>query len=94
MIYLLDSSILIDVLNGRRRRAEFLGQLAQRNILLACCSINVTEVYRGMRHGEEAKTEKLLHSLEFFRSRSRSLNVREICSVTGAARVTLSRLAM
>jgi predicted nucleic acid-binding protein len=66
MIHLLDSSILIDVLNGRRRRGEFLAQLSQRDILFACCSINVTEVYMGMRRGEEAKTQQLLQSLEFF----------------------------
>lgn len=66
MTYLLDSSVIIDTLNGRKDRPRLLAGLSQRDILLACCSVNVTEVYMGMRPGEEAKTEKLLHSLEFY----------------------------
>jgi len=31
---------------------------------MACCSINVTEVYAGLRPGEETKTEALLAGLE------------------------------
>jgi predicted nucleic acid-binding protein len=35
--------------------------------LLACCSINVTELFMmGMRPGEEKKTEQFLLSLEFY----------------------------
>jgi predicted nucleic acid-binding protein len=33
---------------------------------MACCSINVTEIYAGLRPGEEAKTERLLRSLKFY----------------------------
>jgi len=66
MTYLLDSTVLIDVLNDRNGRPQFLAQLSQQDILLACCAVNVTELYMGMRPGEEAKTEKLLRSLEFY----------------------------
>jgi predicted nucleic acid-binding protein len=66
MTYLLDSSVLIDALNNRKDRPRLLAELSQRDILLACCSVNVTEVYMGMRRGEEAKTEELLGSLEFY----------------------------
>ena len=66
MTYLLDSSVLIDALNSRSGRPELLSHLSQQDILLACCAINVTEVYMGMRPGEEAKTERFLRSLEFF----------------------------
>ena len=66
MTYLLDSSVLIDALNNRNGRPQLLGQLSQQDILLACCAINVTELYMGLRPGEEAKTEKFLRSLEFF----------------------------
>lgn len=41
------------------------GLLAE-GILLACCPINVTEVYMGMRPNEAAKTEAFLASLEFY----------------------------
>lgn len=66
MTYLLDSSVLIDALNDRNGRPQFLAQLSQQDILLACCAVNVTELYMGMRPGEEAKTEKFLRSLEFY----------------------------
>ena len=66
MTYLLDSSVIIDTLNNRKDRRRLLAELSQQDILLACCSVNVTEVYMGMRIGEETKTEKLLHSLEFY----------------------------
>jgi predicted nucleic acid-binding protein len=65
MTYLLDSSVLIDALNGRKGRLGLLAQFLQQDILLACCSVNVTEVYMGMRSGEEAKTKRFLESLEF-----------------------------
>jgi len=66
MIYLLDSSVLIDALNGRNGRPQLLTRISQQDILLACCAVNVTELYMGMRPGEEAKTEKFLRSLEFY----------------------------
>ena len=48
-IFLLDTSVIVDALNGKRGRNEFLaGLLGERN-LLSCCSINVTEVYAGLR---------------------------------------------
>ena len=66
MTYLLDSSVLFDALNGRGGWPRLLAQFSERDILLACCAINVTEIHMGMRPGEEAKTEKFLRSLEFY----------------------------
>src|ERR1022692_250421 len=66
MTCLLDSTVLIDVLNDRNGRPQFLAELSHQDILLACCAVNVTEIYMGMRPGEEAKTEKFLRSLEFY----------------------------
>jgi len=57
---------LIDALNGRNGRVQLLAQISQQDILLACCSVNVTEVYMGMRPGEEAKTKRFLENLEFY----------------------------
>ncbi|MGC9996807.1 MAG: type II toxin-antitoxin system VapC family toxin [Terriglobia bacterium] len=65
-IYLLDTSVIIDALNDKRRRSELLAELAEQGHLLACCSINVTEVYAGMRQEERAKTVELLESLKFY----------------------------
>jgi predicted nucleic acid-binding protein len=66
MTYLLDSSVLIDALNDRNGRLQLLTEISQQDILLACCAINVTELYMGMRPGEEAKTDRFLRSLEFY----------------------------
>ena len=34
--------------------------------MLACCPVNFTEVYSGLRPGEEEKTKEFLHGLEFY----------------------------
>ena len=65
-IILLDTVVLIDAIRGKRGRNQLLDDLlAQRN-LLACCSINVTEVYAGMHPHEAQVTEALLRSLKFY----------------------------
>ena len=66
MVYLLDTNIIIDALNARRDRPAQLQELVAKGNTLACCSINVTEVCSGMRRGEEAATENLLRSLDFY----------------------------
>ncbi len=69
MTYLLDSldsSVLIDVLNKQRDREALLESLLKRNDLLACCPINVTEVYAGLRPQDRAKAEKLFDNLEYY----------------------------
>lgn len=63
--YLLDSGILIDVLNRKRGRGELIARLIGEGDELASCSVTVTEVHAGMRPGEEAKTERFLRSLRF-----------------------------
>ena len=64
--YLLDTSVIIDALNGKRCRRELLLGLIKQGHLLACCPINVTEVYAGMRPKEEEATEEFLWSLEYY----------------------------
>jgi len=64
--YFLDTSIMIDALNGRRGREVLLKQLLDDGHLLACSSIQVTEVYAGMRPHEQEATEEFLRSLEYY----------------------------
>jgi predicted nucleic acid-binding protein len=64
--YLLDSSVIIDALNGKRNRNQMLKGLLEQGHLLACCPINVTEVYAGLRSQEETRTRELLESLQYF----------------------------
>ena len=65
-VFLLDTSVIVDALNGKKERYEFLDALlAQRN-LLSCCSINVTEVFAGVRPHETTATEAFLRSLRYY----------------------------
>lgn len=64
--YLLDTSVIIDVLNGKRNRDVLLKGLLSQGDLLACCAINISEVYAGMRPKEEPQTEAFLQSLEYY----------------------------
>jgi predicted nucleic acid-binding protein len=66
VVYLLDSSVIIDILNQKRNRAAQLAQLVREGNILACCAINVAEVYAGMRPAEAERTEQLLRSLAYY----------------------------
>ena len=64
--FLLDTSVIIDTLNNRRGRPAYLLELVKAGHVLACCPINITEVYAGMRPKEQAATEELFASLQHF----------------------------
>lgn len=64
--FLLDSSVIIEALNGKRGRHLLLRDLLSRGHLLACCAINVAEVYAGLRPSEEEATGRFLRSLQFY----------------------------
>jgi len=64
--YLLDTSVIIDALNNKRGRLDLLLGLVKQGHLLACCPINVIEVYAGLRPKEEIATEEFLRSLEYY----------------------------
>ena len=65
-LYLLDSGIIIDVLNGKRGRLELTHQLLRQGAILASCPITISEVYAGLCPEEASKTERFLRSLKFF----------------------------
>ena len=62
--FLLDTSVIIDVLNNKRERPALLLDLVKSGHLLACCPINITEVYAGRRPKEQAATEGFFASLQ------------------------------
>ena len=64
MKILLDTSVLIDTLRRRNGRREALAALVRAHESLATTSLNIAELYAGMRPGEEASTEALLDGLE------------------------------
>ena len=63
--YLLDTNIIIDAINGKKGRNQSLIGLAEQGHTLACCAVNIAEVYSGLRPKEEVRTAALLHSLQF-----------------------------
>jgi predicted nucleic acid-binding protein len=64
-VYLLDTTVIIDVLNNKRGRSALLLELAEAGHTLACCPINITEVYAGLRPKEERAADELLSSLQY-----------------------------
>ncbi|MBV8733021.1 MAG: PIN domain-containing protein [Acidobacteriia bacterium] len=64
--YLLDTNVIIDAINGKKNRNAALVHLAEQGHILACCPINVAEVYAGLRPKEEQRTAALLESLQFY----------------------------
>ena len=64
MKILLDTSVLIDTLRRRNGRREALAALVRAHESMATTSLNIAELYAGMRPGEEASTEALLEGLE------------------------------
>lgn len=63
---LLDSSVIIDVITGKRDREKLLKDLVQAGHVLTCCPINITEVYAGVRPHEENRTTELLEALDYY----------------------------
>jgi predicted nucleic acid-binding protein len=66
MRLLLDTSVLIDALRLRRGRRQLLADLVRAGHALATSSLNIAEVYAGMRPGEEVQTDAFLSALECY----------------------------
>jgi predicted nucleic acid-binding protein len=64
--YLLDTSVMIDALNEKKNRRQLLKQLVSEGNTLACCAINVAEIYVGLRDKEEQKTRFFISTLRYF----------------------------
>ncbi len=66
MILLLDSTIIIDVLRRRNERRLKLASLVEGGHFPATSSLNIAEIYAGIRPGEEPRTTAFLDSLRCF----------------------------
>ena len=64
--YLLDTTVIIDCLRGRKEVVEFLTELASEGLIVGCCAINIAEVYAGMKENERQVTRRFLDSLEYY----------------------------
>lgn len=65
MTILLDSSVIIDFLRGRRGRRGFIAKRIRDGDDFACTAISVAEIYAGMRPSEARDTGQFLQSLLF-----------------------------
>ncbi len=64
--FLLDTSVIIDTINNKKSRRQLLRGLLDQGHLLACCPINVAEIYAGLRSKEEESTQSFLASLDYY----------------------------
>ena len=64
--YLLDTTILIEHLRGRKEAVDLLTILARQGHRLGLCCINVAELYSGLSHEERVWADRLIDSLDFY----------------------------
>jgi predicted nucleic acid-binding protein len=67
-VYLPDTNVLVDALNGKRGRRELLRDLVLEGNRLACFDITVAEIHAGMRAHEAVRTDAFLDSLAWYDS--------------------------
>jgi len=79
MKLLLDTSILIDVLRLRNQRNEWLAELVRGGHTFSTTTLNIAEIYAGLRPAEKGRTEALLSGLE-------------LCELTGTSARLAGRL--
>src|ERR1700733_8059367 len=63
MKLLLDTMVLVDVLRASKRRRDLLGETVRAGHVFATTTLNIAELYFGMRSGEELQTEAFLQGL-------------------------------
>jgi predicted nucleic acid-binding protein len=64
MQILLDTTVLIDALRVRRGRRQWLAALVREGHTLGTSTLNLAEVYAGMRPQEEERTKDFLNALQ------------------------------
>lgn len=64
--FLLDTTVIIDCLRGKRDRPAMLKQLCLKGNTLGCCAINIAEIWNGAKPKEKKATEGFLDNLEYF----------------------------
>lgn len=65
-IYLLDTSVILDVLNQKRGRWQLLAALVEGGDTFACSVVTLTEIYAGIRPKEIANTGRFLDGLHHY----------------------------
>ena len=63
--YLLDTTVLIDHLRGRKPAVDYITGIAQQGHQLCVCCINIAELYSGLSVEQGASARKLMDSLGY-----------------------------
>lgn len=85
--YLLDTTVLIDYLNGGKAVVLVTG-LANQGHELGICCVNVAEVYSGLRTEERSKADRLFNGLGYYEVS------RDMAREAGAYRFRFARKGM
>lgn len=64
--YLLDTSVIIDYLRGKKATVNLVKDLFYKGSNLGCCAINIAETYAGMLEKERGATEQFIDGLEYY----------------------------
>ena len=64
--YILDTTVLIDHLRGRREVVELVTGLARQSHQLGVCCINIAELYSGLSDEEHSKADRLIDHLDYY----------------------------
>ena len=65
-VLLPDTNVLVDALNGKHDRRNWLRELVLQGYGIACCAVTLTEVYAGMRPHEADKTDEFLSPFAWY----------------------------
>ena len=64
--YLLDTTVLVDILRGRRVINETIDHLADQGGRIGVCCVSVAELYAGTSHENRAAADQLIESMEYY----------------------------
>ena len=64
--YLLDTTVLVDFLNGRREIVDMVNSLSGQQDRLGVCCVSVAELYAGTDQGSRPAVDRLISVLEFY----------------------------
>lgn len=83
--YLLDTTVIVDYLRGRRSVIELLTSLGQAGHRLGICCVSIAETYAGLHPQDRAKADLLIHGLEVYNISS------EAAKIAGGLRYDFAR---
>lgn len=64
--YLLDTTVLVDYLNGRQEVVELVNSLASPRNRLGVCCVSVAELYAGTNPDRRAAADRLIEVMDYY----------------------------